>query len=270
MSAAKKGSVSFGVWLVLLFALAAILGPWLAPQDPAALDLYRQFEAPTADHWFGTGDNGVDLLSAILHGARLAGIVGFWVVGVCALVGTCLGAWAGFHGGRVDQLVGALMDLVQSFPGIVLNVAILALVAEPGLVHLIVALSVPGWVLYARLARAEALALRKREFVEAAVALGASNNRVLFRHVLPNLLSPIIVQATGGFGGVVLAEATLSFLGLGPGTGISWGALLDQGSGVLLRFPHVALVAGSAIAITVLGFNLAGDWLRDRLQPTFS
>lgn len=259
--------VSFGVVLVVVFVFMACVGPWIAPQDPFALDLWHQFEAPTDAHWLGTGDNGVDLLSAVLFGARLAGVIAFWVVGICALVGTLLGAWAGFRGGRVDQMIGGLMDLVQSFPGIVLNIAILALVAEPGLIHLIVALAVPGWVLYARLARAEALALRQSDFVTAATALGATNSRVLFRHVLPNLIGPIVVQATSGVGGVILAEATLSFLGLGPGTAVSWGALLDQGSGVLLRFPHVALVAGAAIAMTVLGFNLAGDWLRDRLSP---
>ncbi|MCA9611896.1 MAG: ABC transporter permease, partial [Myxococcales bacterium] len=130
--------------------------------------------------------------------------------------------------------------------------------------HVVLALCIPGWVLYARIARAEALRLRGAEFVQAAVALGASPSRVLLRHVVPNLLGPIVVQATTAFGGVVLAESTLSFLGLGPSDGVSWGALLDQGSAVLLRFPHVALVSGAAIAATVLGFNLAGDAARDR------
>lgn len=256
--------VRVGPMLVGLFLLAAILGPWLGLGDPMAIDLDHQFEIPSGAHPLGTADNGVDLLSAMLHGARLAALVALVVVGASVLVGTLLGAWAGLRGGTFDFVLGGLMDLVQSFPGIILNIAILALVAEPTLIHLIVALAVPGWVLYARLARAEALSLREREFVQAAQVLGASDLRVLFRHVLPNLVGPILIQATSAFGGVVLAESTLSFLGLGPATHVSWGAILDQGSGVLLRFPHVALVAGSAIALTVLGFNLTGDWLRDR------
>tara|TARA_B100001750_G_scaffold246103_1_gene267451 strand:+ start:963 stop:1757 length:795 start_codon:yes stop_codon:yes gene_type:complete len=254
-----------GPVLVALFALAALVGPWLAA-DPGALDLDHQFELPSAAHLLGTADNGVDLLSAMLLGARLAATVALVVVGLSVSVGTLLGAWAGLRGGTFDLVLGGVMDLVQSFPGIVLNIAILALVAEPSLWHLIVALAVPGWVLYARLARAEALALRDREFVQAARVLGVPPRRILLRHILPNLAGPILIQATSAFGGVVLAESTLSFLGLGPATHVSWGALLDQGSGVLLRFPHVALVAGGAIALTVLGFNLTGDWLRDRVD----
>ncbi|HJK93853.1 MAG TPA: ABC transporter permease [Polyangiaceae bacterium LLY-WYZ-15_(1-7)] len=256
-----------GAPLVGLFVFLALAGPWLAPADPQAIDLADQYALPSAAHLLGTGDNGIDLASVLLHGARLAGLVALVVVGVSASVGTLLGAWAGYAGGAVDHAVSGLADLLQAFPGIVLNIAILAVVDEPGVSHVILALCVPGWVLYARIARAEAMALRQREFVEAALALGMTRSRVLGRHVLPNLLGPIVVQATSGVGGVVLAESTLSFLGLGPSEGVSWGALLDQGSGVLLRYPHVALVAGGAIAATVLGFNLAGDGLRDRLDP---
>jgi peptide/nickel transport system permease protein len=183
------------------------------------------------------------------------------------LLGTALGTWAGYYGKLPDHLVTGIADLVQAFPAIVLNIAVLALVAKPGLLHLIVALAINGWVLYARLARAETLSLREREFVEAARALGVSSGQVMRRHVVPNLLGPLVIQATTGLGVVILAESTLSFLGLGPGKAVSWGALLDQGTSVLLRFPHVALFSGGAIALSVLGFNLAGDWLRDRLDP---
>ncbi len=252
---------------VILFGLLAVFGPWLAPMDPTTIDLGAQFASPSAAHWLGTGDNGIDLWSAILHGARLAGLVALGVVRSSVLVGTVLGTLAGYLGGWLDDAISALADVLQAFPGIVLNVAILALVDQPGVLHVIVALSVPGWVLYARLARAEAMSLRDREFVQAAVALGATRMRVLRRHIVPNLLGPVFVQATTGVGGVILAEATLSFLGLGPSQGVSWGALLDQGSAVLLRFPHVALVSGSTIALTVLAFNLAGDGLTDRLDP---
>lgn len=248
------------------FALA-LFGPWLAPQDPASLDLHHAYEVPNALHWLGTGDNGVDLFSALLHGARLAGVIGVSVVGVSLVVGGLLGTAAGLWGGWVDTLVSGLADLVQAFPGVLLNIAILAMVSRPGVLHVIFALSCSGWVLYARLARAETLALREREFVSAARALGFSERRVLVRHVLPNLTGSLVVQASAGFGGAVLMESTLSFLGLGPQKAVSWGTLLDQGSAVLLRFPHVALFSGAAIGATVLAFNLAGDRLRDRLDP---
>ena len=256
-----------GVVIVLCFFLLGVIGPWIAPYDPLSIDLLHEYEPPSRAHWLGTGDNGIDILSALLYGARLAAVVGIVVVGVSVVVGTLIGTWAGYYGRIADHLVTGVADLVQAFPAIVLNIAVLALVARPGLIHLIVALLVNGWVLYARLARAETLSIREREFVEAARALGVPAPQVMRRHVIPNLLSPLIIQATTGLGVVILAESTLSFLGLGPGKAVSWGALLDQGTSVLLRFPHVALFSGGAIALTVLGFNLTGDWLRDRLDP---
>ncbi len=256
-----------GLILVTAFFVIGLIGPWIAPYDPLSIDLMHEYEPPSQAHWLGTGDNGIDILSALLHGARLAAVVGVVVVGISVLVGTLIGTWAGYYGRLPDHLVTGVADLVQAFPAIVLNIAVLALVAEPGLIHLIVALLVNGWVLYARLARAETLSLREREFVEAARALGVPAAQVMGRHVIPNLLGPLVIQATTGLGVVVLAESTLSFLGLGPGKAVSWGALLDQGTSVLLRFPHVALFSGGAIALTVLGFNLTGDWLRDRLDP---
>jgi peptide/nickel transport system permease protein len=256
-----------GVVIVLCFFLLGLIGPWIAPYDPLSIDLLHEYEFPSRAHWLGTGDNGIDILSALLYGARLAAVVGIVVVGVSVVLGTLIGTWAGYYGRLADHLVTGVADLVQAFPAIVLNIAVLALVARPGLIHLILALLVNGWVLYARLARAETLSLREREFVEAARALGVPAPQVMRRHVIPNLLSPLIIQATTGLGVVILAESTLSFLGLGPGKAVSWGALLDQGTSVLLRFPHVALFSGGAIALTVLGFNLTGDWLRDRLDP---
>lgn len=264
---ARLRKTPLGLVIVIGFFTLGIIGPWIAPYDPVAIDLLHEYETPSWSHLLGTGDNGIDILSALLHGARLAAIVGVVVVGVSVLIGTSVGTWAGYSGRLTDHAVTGIADLVQAFPAIVLNIAVLALVARPGLMHLIVALAVNGWVLYARLARAETLTLREREFVEAARALGVPTHQVLRRHVIPNLLGPLVIQATTGLGVVILAESTLSFLGLGPGKAVSWGALLDQGTSVLLRFPHVALFAGSAIALTVLGFNLTGDWLRDRLDP---
>lgn len=264
---ARLRKTPIGLMIVIAFFVLGWIGPSIAPYDPLAIDLLHEYEPPSRAHWLGTGDNGIDILSALLHGARLAAIVGIVVVGISVAFGTAVGTWAGYYGRLVDHVVTGVADLVQAFPAIVLNIAVLALVAKPGLLHLIVALAVNGWVLYARLSRAETLSLREREFVEAARALGVPAHQVMRRHVVPNLMGPLVIQATTGLGVVILAESTLSFLGLGPGKAVSWGALLDQGTSVLLRFPHVALFSGGAIALTVLGFNLTGDWLRDRLDP---
>jgi peptide/nickel transport system permease protein len=259
--------IPFGVVIAIAFFICALIGPWVAPYSPIEIDLDQQYQAPSSAHLLGTADNGVDILSVVLHGARLAATVALLSVGISLLIGTALGAYAGYQGGRADHAITALADLVQSFPAIVLNIAILAMVARPGITHLVLALIANGWVLYARIARAQTLALREREFVLAARVLGASPVQILYRHILANLAGPLLVQATAGVGAAILAESTLSFLGLGPGAAASWGALLDQGSAVLLRFPHVALIAGGVIAMTVLGFNLTGDWLHEQLDP---
>jgi peptide/nickel transport system permease protein len=254
-------------WGCALFALLAVFGPLLAPVSPEHIDLAHAYELPSAAHWLGTADNGVDLLGALLHGARLAGLIALFVVGISLVVGTLLGALSALSGGALSAAIMGLADLLQAFPAVLLNIALLALVAQPGVEHVILSLCMNGWVLYARLARAEVLSLREREFVMAARALGASPIRVLLAHLLPNVLGPLVVQATAGFGGAILMESTLSFLGLGPARAVSWGALLDQGSAVLLRFPHVALISGGVMAATVLAFNLAGDSVRDALDP---
>jgi peptide/nickel transport system permease protein len=264
---ARRRAPPFGVAVVCVFVVMAIAGPWLAPQSPLAIDLDAQYQSPSASHLFGTGDNGVDVLSVLLYGARLSGLTALCSVLLSLLFGATLGALAGYRGGRTDHIVTGFADLVQAFPAVVLNIAILALVARPGVLHVIIALSANGWVLFARIARAQTLVLRQSEFVGAARLLGASEAHILLHHIAPNAMGPLCVQASSALGSAVLAEATLSFLGLGPGAAASWGALLDQGSAVLLRFPHVALTAGATIAVTVLGFNLAGDFLRDVFDP---
>jgi peptide/nickel transport system permease protein len=255
------------VWLCGLFFASALLGPWLVRTSPEAIDLAHAYELPSAVHWLGTADNGVDLLSALAHGARLAGVIALSVVGISLALGTLLGTLAGLRGGKLEGAIMGLADLLQAFPAVLLNIALLALVAHPGVSHVVLSLCMNGWVLYARLSRAEVLSLREREFVQAARALGATEGRVLLTHLVPNVLGPLVVQATAGMGGAILMESTLSFLGLGPARAVSWGALLDQGSAVLLRFPHVALISGGAMALTVLAFNLAGDAVRDVLDP---
>jgi ABC-type dipeptide/oligopeptide/nickel transport system permease subunit len=264
---ALRGTEALGVAALGVFLVLAIVGPWLAPYSPLAIDLAHEFELPSARHWLGTTDNGVDILSILLCGARLSGVVAIGTVSASLLIGAALGTFAGYRGGRIDHVVTGLCDLVQAFPSIVLNVSVLALTAQPGLLHLLLALIVHGWVLFARVARANALVLRNAEFVLAARALGVSEFGVLARHVVPNLAGPLVVLSTAALGSAVLAESTLSFLGLGPGAAASWGALLDQGSAVLLRFPHVALIAGGTIAVNVYAANRAGDFLRDRLDP---
>jgi peptide/nickel transport system permease protein len=267
MTPRVNGRAMLGLPLVALFVLAALVGPLVAPYGVRTIDLAHELFPPSTTHWLGTAENGVDVLSVLLHGARLAGIVGICTVACSVSVGVLLGGGATYVGGWVAQTVARVTDAAQSFPSIIVNMAVLALVSHPGVGHMILALSITGWVGYARVARAEVLRLRDREFVQAARALGASPWRVFSMHVMPNAAGPLLVQATFGMGAAVLAEASLSFLGLGPGASASWGSLLDQGTAHLLRSPRLAMTAGSAIAMTVLGFNLAGDWLRDVVDP---
>ena len=256
------GGVLFGV-----FVCAAIIGPWLSPQSPWAQNLDQVLSPPDRHHWLGTDENGGDLLSMLLHGARMALLVAGTTVTVSLLVGTTLGAIAGYVGGWVDEAIMRLVDVLLSFPGILLNLAVVALAKRPSIGFIVFALAINGWVGYARVARGQTLAMREREFVLAARAAGATWPRMLFRHIIPSILGPLIVQATFGFGGVVLVEASLSFLGLGPAIPFSWGSLLSQGTSYLWRSTHLAAVPGAAIAMVILGCNLLGDSLRDRWDP---
>lgn len=259
-----------GASLLAVFAFMAIFGPWVAPYppvySPSAYDLMAGLEGPSRAHWLGTGDNGIDLLSALLAGARVAGIISGTVVLISAVLGTTIGVIAGYAGGRTDEIIMRIVDVLLAFPGILLNIAIVALLAKPGVGVLIFALCLNGWVGYARLARGQVLSVRELEFVTAARATGVSAWQIMSRHIVPNILSPIIVQMTFGFGTVILVEASLSFLGLGPQLSYTWGALLEQGSVFLWR-PRLALVPGLAIMLVVLGSNLLGDGLRDHFDP---
>ncbi len=256
-----------GAGLIALFLLAALVGPFLAPHSPTDQRLDQILAGPSADHWLGTDENGVDVLSALLHGARLALLISAVVVAICATVGTALGVLAGYYRGAVDEIVMRVVDVLLAFPGILLNIAIVALIARPGVGVMIFALTLNGWVGYARVARGQVLSVREREYVSAARASGAGGVRIMLRHILPNILSPILVQMTFAFGGVILVEASLSFLGLGPQLGYTWGALLDQGTTYLWKTQRLALIPGAAIMVVVLGSNLLGDGLRDRFDP---
>lgn len=255
-----------GAGLLGLILLVALLGPLLCG-SPTAQDLDHLLEGPSRAHLLGTDENGCDLLAQICHGARLAALISLSVVGICLSVGVALGTLAGYLGGLVDEAVMRVIDVLLAFPGILLNLAIVAVLRRPGLSILILALCANGWVGYARVARGQVLQVREREYVLAARTLGAGPLRVMAWHVLPNILSPLIVQATFGFAGVVLVEASLSFLGLGPPLSYTWGALLAQGTHYFWRAPNVLLAPGLCIALLVLSCNLLGDGLRDHLDP---
>lgn len=256
-----------GVGIVVLTAFAAVAGPWLVPFDPSAQDLPLRLTAPSAAHPLGLDELGRDILARLLIGARISLLVGVSVVGVSAVVGTAIGAVAGYVGGWLDDVIGRVMDVLLAFPGILLAIALVA-VLGPSLTNVILALVVIGWVGYARLVRGQVLKVRELEYVQAARAVGAPVSRVIIRHVVPATLSAVTVQATLGMAGAIIAEASLSFLGLGvqPPTP-SWGSMLDAGRAHLLDAPHLTLFPGIAIATLVLGLNFVGDALRDRLDP---
>ena len=248
-------------------ALAAVAGPWIVPHDPVAQNLALRLEGPSWRHPLGLDELGRDLLSRLLLGARVSLFVGIAVVGVSSLVGTTIGAIAGYAGGWVDTLIGRVMDVLLAFPGILLAIALVA-VLGPSLTNVVLALVAIGWVGYARLVRGQVLKVRELEYVQSARALGAPVPRVLIKHVVPATFSALSVQATLGMAGAIIAEASLSFLGLGVQPPMpSWGTMLDAGRSHLFDAPHLTIVPGLAIALLVLGFNFAGDALRDRLDP---
>ena len=256
-----------GAVIVGTAVLAALFGPWLAPSDAYAQELALRLAGPTAGHFFGLDELGRDIFSRLLVGARISLLVGLAVVSVSSSLGILIGSIAGYYGGRIDQLISRVMDVLLAFPGILLAIALVA-VLGPSLTNVILALSVIGWVGYARLVRAQVLRIRELEYVQAARALGAKTPRILLRHVIPATLPTVIVQGTLGMAGAIIAEASLSFLGLGvqPPTP-SWGTMLDAGRSHLFDAPHLTLFPGLAIALLVLGFNFLGDGLRDRIDP---
>lgn len=269
--AGQKAGLAPAAWIGLaligLFLVTALVGPLVSPYSPSDQDLDHILAGPSAAHWLGTDENGVDVLSELLHGARLALVISGVVVALCATVGTALGILAGYYRGWVDEVIMRTVDVLLAFPGILLNIAIVALIARPGVGVMIFALSLNGWVGYARLARGQVLSVREREYVQAARAIGAGPARIMRKHIVPNILSPLVVQMSFAFGGVILVEASLSFLGLGPQVNYTWGALLDQGTTYLWQTQRLALVPGAAIMLVVLGCNLLGDGLRDRFDP---
>jgi peptide/nickel transport system permease protein len=257
-----------GLVLVAVFVIFALFAPWIAPQSPSAIDLPSRLQPPSAAHWFGTDELGRDILSRLIDGSRISMLVGSSVVAGSLLLGLIVGSIAGYYGGWADKFFSViLMNAFLSFPGILLAIAFVAFLG-PGIFNLILALCIGGWVGYARLVRAQVLAVKEREFVEAARALGASNWRIVTRHILPNIIQPVIVQAAIGMAGAVLAEATMSFLGLGvPPPTASWGSMLNDARAHLFDAPHLVLFPAAAVMLAVLSFNFIGDALRDYMDP---
>lgn len=267
-SARKNPLAAIGIVSVLIFIIFALFAPWIAPQDPAQINLPARLSGPSLLHWCGTDELGRDILSRLIYGARISMLVGSSVVALSLFGGLMIGSLAGYFGGRTDRFINiVVMNAFLSFPGILLAIAFVAF-RGPGIFNVIVALSLGGWVGYARLVRAQVLAIREREFVEAARALGASDARVIVRHIWPNIIQPIVVQGAIGVAGAILAEATMSFLGLGvPPPTASWGSMLNDSRAHLFDAPHLVLFPALAVMLAVLSFNFIGDALRDYLDP---
>lgn len=257
-----------GVVLLIGFVLCGIAAPWLAPYNPASISLTQRLQGPSVAHWAGTDELGRDTFSRLLWGARISLSVSVTVVSVSLALGLAVGGLAGYLGGWVDTLLTTVaVNTFLALPGILLAIAFAAFLG-PGFSNLVLALAIGGWAGYARLVRAQVMAVRDLEFVDAARALGAGPLRIFFRHILPNIVQPVLVQAAIGMAGVILAEATLSFLGLGiPAPAPSWGNMLNDARLHLFDSPHLIVFPAIAIAVAVLGFNFLGDALRDELDP---
>jgi peptide/nickel transport system permease protein len=263
-----SGLARMGFIIACLLVVVALLAPWISPADPSAQNLAVRLQPPSMAHWMGTDELGRDILSRIFYGARISLFVAICVVLGCGLTGLALGMLAGYHGGVFDRVVNLLLiNAFLSFPGVLLAIAFAAFFG-PGIGKVILALIITGWAGYARLARAQVLKARELEFVLAARSLGASHVRILVRHLLPNILQPVLLQATIGMAGAILAEATLSFLGLGVLAPLpSWGAMLNDARNHLFDAPHMVVFPALAVLLAVLAFNLLGDAWRDWLDP---
>jgi peptide/nickel transport system permease protein len=264
----KRNWLAFGGGLLVLSVfVVAIFAPWIAPYDPSKIDIKNILVGPSSHHLFGTDDLGRDVLSRMIYGARVSLEVGFVAIGIATLIGILLGAVSGYYGGYIDSAIMRAVDIMLSIPTIFLVLAVIAIL-EPSIINIMIVIGLTSWMEPARLVRAEFISIKEREFVTAAHALGASDVRIIFRHILPNGLSPILVSATMGIGGAVLIESGLSFLGLGvqPPTP-SWGSLLTSGKDNIEIAWWLSAFPGLAILITVLGYNLLGEGIRDALDP---
>jgi peptide/nickel transport system permease protein len=252
---------------ILLIALMAIFAPLISPYDPTAIDVYNVLSAPDSAHLFGTDELGRDVLTRMMWGARVSLKVGFVAVGIAITIGILIGSLSGFYGGITDSVLMRFVDIMLCFPTFFLILAVIAVV-EPGISTIMMVIGFTGWMDVARLVRAEMLTLKERDFVMAARSVGATDMRIIFRHILPNALSPVFVSATFGVAGAILTESGLSFLGLGvlpPDP--SWGNILTSGKDYITVAWWLSVFPGFAILFTVLSYNLVGEGLRDALDP---
>jgi peptide/nickel transport system permease protein len=264
--ATHRSMLCGGLFLLLLMVLTASLAPLLVNDDYNAMNLAEQLHGPSSEHWLGQDQNGADMLGNLLMGTRLSLYVGIIAVTCSMFIGTIIGAISGYYGGWIDQLIMRIVDIFLAFPGILLAIA-LAAVLGPGINNLIISLSAVSWVTYARLIRGQFLSLKEQDFVTAARSMGASDRRIIFRHILPLCLSPLLVKSSFSLAGAILTEASLSFLGLGaPPQIASWGRMLSNGTRYLSEAWHLATFPGIAIMLTVLALNFIGDGLRDFLD----
>ena len=262
----KNRSFYVGLLLLALFAFVAIFAGLFAPHDPFGQGLLFGLSGPDSAHWMGRDQLGRDILSRVIYGSRVSLMVGFITITVSGTIGIVIGGIAGAFGGKLDSLIMRIIDIVMAFPGILLAISIMS-VLGPGLGNVIMALCLTGWVGFARITRGQILSLREREYVLAAEAAGAGEGRLIFYHYLPNAAAPLIIEAAFGMAAVIVAEAGLSFLGLGiQPPAPSWGAMLNEGRSFLLIAPHLTLFPGLCLALLVLAINLAGDGLRDLLD----
>jgi peptide/nickel transport system permease protein len=259
-------AVAGSVVVVLLFALS-ILAPWIAPCDPTAIDLKNILQPPSAAHWFGTDQLGRDVLSRMIWGAQISLKVGFVSTGIAILIGTILGAVAGYYGRWVDAVIMRFVDIMLCFPTFFLILAVIAFL-EPSIWNIMIIIGATGWMGITRLVRADFISLKERDFVQAARVIGASDARIIFIHVLPNCMASVLVAATLGVAGAILTESALSFLGIGvqPPTP-SWGNILTAGKDNIDIAWWLSLYPGLAILVTVLGYNMLGEGIRDSLDP---
>lgn len=256
-----------GFIIISIFIIAAIFAPWIAPYGPEERIWAEQQQPPSLKHLFGTDENGGDIFSRVIWGARIDLSIALTVVGSAALIGSIIGAVSGFMGGKIDEALMRVTDVFLAFPGLILAMAIAAALGR-NLINLTIALIVVWWPSYARLIRGVVLSEREKLYVEAAKAIGAKNTRIIFKHILPNAIYPLLVNATLDLGSVILTAAGLSFIGFGAGAGIAeWGRMIADGRNYLFQAPWMATFPGLAILLSSLALNLVGDGLRDVLDP---
>ena len=263
----KSPLAMFGLAIILLLVFCAIFAEMISPYDPTAQDLSHMFETPSSAHWLGTDEFGRDILSRLIYGARVSLQVGFVAVGIALVVGGFLGAVSGYYGGRLDNAIMRVMDVLLSIPQTLLAIAIVAALG-PNLMNLMIAVGISAVPTYARIVRGSVLSIRNMEFIEAARAVGSPDLRIILKHIIPNSMAPIIVQSTLGVASAILNAAGLSFIGLGiQPPNPEWGAMLSGGRQYIRDFPHMTLYPGLAIMFTILALNFLGDGLRDALDP---